>query len=282
MNRIPPTAEIIDAAKFLLAPAAVSVVAVFVVFGLLAMVVAKKCDFDWRRAMPAVFVLAIAASLLTVNHFRDNPFPWVPEGKWWHFGGASIAACFLVELFCQMIPSRSVAFLLRGLTAGIIAHFIVPAAWQVEARWWVPFVALWLAVSWAIVAEIAKRQSGGALAFAGSIFAGGAGVVLLHARSLGLSDLAIALAIGLFLLALFAWIFDRPAIVHVIIILQSSVVNHTVTVGSRQLSVVSHRWSVANPSVVSLRFQCREEARGGAILGRLPSCRVLRVKRSGL
>ena len=206
MNRIPPTAEIIDAAKWLLAPAAISAVAVFLILAFIVRLAFKKCGCDWRRAMPAVSVLAIFTSLLAVNHFRDMPFPWLPDGKWWHFGGLAIAASFVVEMICQAMPARSPPMLLRGLTAGIIAHFIVPAAWQAEAPWWLPLVAIWLAASWSIVAEVARRQQGGAIAFAGSIFAGGAGIVLLHAKSLGLSDLALALAVGLFLLALLAWI----------------------------------------------------------------------------
>ena len=48
-------------------------------------------------------------------------------------------------------------------------------------------------------------------AFAASIHAGAAGVVLLHAKSLGFSDLATGLAIGLFVLAILAWLTKSDA-----------------------------------------------------------------------
>ncbi len=156
-------------------------------------------------------VLALFAAVVAVNHFRDTPFPWQPDGKWWHFGGGAGAACFAVEFVALAVGNRPFGFLLRGLTAGVIAHFIVDARWQAEARWWVPLVGLWFGVSWAIVAEIAHRQPGGATAFAASIFAGAGGVVLLHAKSLGFSDLATGLALGLFALAILAWLTKSDA-----------------------------------------------------------------------
>lgn len=213
LNRIPPTDELIDAAKFLLAPAAVTSLVTLVIFGPIFKLISKKVNGDWRHSVPAISVLAVALSVIAVNHFRGDranfiggSFPWVPDGKWWHFGGWGIAAGFLVELIAQSIPSRPLGFLLRGLASGVIAHFLVPAAWQTEARWWVPAAAAWLAVAWSIVAELAHRQPGGAMAFAASFFAGGAGIVLLHATSLGFSDLATGLSVGLFIAALFAWI----------------------------------------------------------------------------
>lgn len=213
MNRIPPTAEIIDAAKWIVAPSAIAALATLVVLGILFKLLSAKCHCDWRRAIPAVSVLSVALSVIAVNHYRGDrenyagaAFPWQPDGKWWHFGGWAIAAGFLVELIAQAIPSRPLGFLLRGLTSGVIAHFLVPVAWQAEARWWIPAAAAWLAVAWSITAEVAHRQPGGAMAFAASFFAGGAGIVLLHATSLGFSDLATGLSVGLFIAALFAWI----------------------------------------------------------------------------
>jgi hypothetical protein len=211
MNRIPPTPELIDAAKFLAAPAFVVALGVGLALGLLVWLVSKRFVFDWRRTTPAVSVLALFVAVAAVNHFRETPFPWQPDGKWWHFGGWAVAACFAVEFVARAIGHRSFGYLLRGLTAGVIAHFVVDARWQAEARWWVPAVGLWLAASWAVVAEVSRRQPGGASAFAGSFFAGAAGIVLLHAKSLGLSDLAIGLSIGLFALALIAWLSKTDA-----------------------------------------------------------------------
>jgi hypothetical protein len=213
VNRIPPSAEIIDAAKWIVAPSAIAALTTLVILSVLFKLLSTKGNWDWRRAVPAISVLAAALSVIAVNHYRgdrDNftgaAFPWVPDGKWWHFGGWAIAAGFLVELIAQSIPSRPLGFLLRGLTSGVIAHFLVPVAWQTEARWWVPAAAAWLAIAWSITAELAHRQRGGATAFAASIYAGGAGIVLLHATSLGFSDLATGLSVGLFIAALFAWI----------------------------------------------------------------------------
>lgn len=212
MNRVPPTAEIIDAAKWIVAPSAIASLATLVVLVALVKLLSRKGTGDWRRALPAISVVAVALSVIAVNHYRGDrlnwiggAFPWVPDGKWWHFGGWAIAAGFLVELIAQAIPSRPLGFLLRGLTAGVIAHFLVPAAWQSEARWWVPAAAAWLAVAWSMAAELAHRQLGGSMAFAASIYSGGAGLVLLHATSLGFSDLATGLSVGLIIAALFAW-----------------------------------------------------------------------------
>jgi hypothetical protein len=213
LNRIPPSAEIIDAVKWIVAPSALAALATLIVLSVLFKLLSSKWNGDWRQAIPAVSVLAVALSVIAVNHYRGDrenysgaAFPWLPDGKWWHFGGWAIAAGFLVELIAQSIPSRPIGFLLRGLTAGVIAHFLVPVAWQSEARWWVPAAATWLAVAWSIAAELAHRQPGGAMAFAASFFAGGAGIVLLHATSLGFSDVASGLSVSLFVAAIFAWI----------------------------------------------------------------------------
>ena len=213
LNRIPPDDLLIDAGKTILAPAAIAALTTMVLLGFIVKWIAKKSNGDWRRAMPAISVFAVALSVIAVNHYRGDRqnwiggvFPWVPDGKWWHFGGWAIAAGFLVELIAQAIPSRPLGFLLRGLTSGVIAHFLVPVAWQSEARWWVPAAAAWLAVAWSTAAELAHRQPGGAMAFAASIYAGGASIVLLHAASSGFSELATGLSVGLFSTALMAWI----------------------------------------------------------------------------
>ncbi|MFO0938984.1 MAG: hypothetical protein U0798_20980 [Gemmataceae bacterium] len=203
---LPPRAEIIAAARDLLAPACIATLATSLVIGVLVRLVAGKFQCDWRRAMPAVFVLALSSSIVAVNYFRNLPLPWLPDGKWWHWAGPVIVACLLAEFINSCHSSAKYAFVLRGLVAGLAGHYLVPASWLEESPQWVPLVALWLAVSWTLGAEIARRQPGGSLCLAGSLFAGGAGIVLIHALSPGLFDLSLSMAVSLFLIAILAWL----------------------------------------------------------------------------
>jgi hypothetical protein len=202
----PPTAEVVDALKFAIAPSLGATVGTFAILSLAAWGVARKFGYEWRKATPAIAVLALAAGLAAGNYFRAA-FPWLPDGKFWHWAWPAIGLVCAVE-FLARIPGVGVGVghLFRGTAAGIIAAFLVPIAWQTEAKWWIPAVAGVLAVQWAIVDAVGRRGPGGSLAACLTLVAWGASVVLIHDKSLGRADIATMALAALGTLAVAAWV----------------------------------------------------------------------------
>jgi hypothetical protein len=217
-------------------PAAATAALVFGVGLLLAWAATGRLrDVDWRRAGASLAVLALAAGvaasplldswmrdkvavattagdtetatrLTDTYHFR-GPFPWVPDGKWWHWGWYAIGLALAVE-FVARIPSVGVGVghLLRGTAAGVIAAAVVPPGWlKPETRWWLPLAGLGLAGQWAVVDAVGRRNPGGSVTVAVAVACLGAATVFLHDGATGFTDLATFLFAGLAVLTLLAW-----------------------------------------------------------------------------
>lgn len=205
----PPTAEVVDALTHAVAPAVGAALGTFALLSAAASAVAGKRGGDWRVATSAVAVVALAAGLAAGNHFR-GAFPWVPDGKFWHWAWPGVGLVCAVE-FAAALLGVGVGNLLRGTAAGVVAAFLVPAAWQTDAKWWVPALALGLALQWAIVAEVGRRGRGGATAAGLGIVCWGAAVVLIHDQSLGRADIASMALAALGTLAVAAWVTKADA-----------------------------------------------------------------------
>jgi hypothetical protein len=237
ISELPPQTEILDALWFAVLPAAG---AAFVVFGLGVLVTwligGRMRNWDWDRAVPSVAVLALAAGvalspllyagmrekvdtaklvgdtetatrLTDTYHFR-LPFPWVPDGKWWHWGWYAIGLALAVEFLARWPGVRvGIGHLLRGAAAGVIASAVVPPDWQAaETRWWVPLAAFGMAIQWAIVDAVGRRNPGGGIAAAMAVVSLGAATVFIHDAAAGFTDLATFLFAALTVLTLMAWI----------------------------------------------------------------------------
>jgi hypothetical protein len=208
---------------------AVGTLAVWLVFG-----VWRK--WNWRKAVPAVAVLALAAGILVVPYLNariqaekklareaDDPersqqlsdtykfeetFPLVPDGKWWHWGLLAVGLALAVE-FVARLPGVPVAVghLFRGVAAGVIASAVLPSKW-VEGvdRWILPFTAAVMAVVWGALDAVSRKNPGGTLAACLSLVAGGAACVAIHDGSARFTDFATFVASALFVLALGGWI----------------------------------------------------------------------------
>lgn len=239
MSELPPREEVIDALLFAVAPAAA---AVAVAFGLGAMIVwliaGRMRNSDWRvmGSAVAVFALAtgVAASPLLYSWVQDQaatakaagdtekatqlidtykfraPFPWVPDGKWWHWGWYAVGLALAVELVAR-IPGVGVGIghLLRGAAAGVIAAAVVPPDWQKpDTRWWLPLAGFGTAVVWAVVVAVGRRNPGGSVTAAVSVYCLGAATVFIHDAAAGFTDVATFLFAGLAVLTLLGWLSD--------------------------------------------------------------------------
>ncbi len=208
---------------------AVGTLAVWLAFG-----VWRK--WAWRKAVPAVAGLALVVGILIVPYLNsrvqaakmlareaENPelaqqlsdtykfeetFPLVPDGKWWHWGLYAVGLALVVE-FGARIPGVPVAVgpLFRGVAAGVIASAVLPSKW-VEGvdRWILPFSAGVMAVLWAMLDSVSRKNPGGTLAVCMSLVAGGAACVAIHDGSARFTDFATFVASSLFVLALGGWI----------------------------------------------------------------------------
>ncbi len=194
MSDLPPRDEVIEALRYAVAPAAAAAVGVY---GLLALVLWRLTP-HWRRAMPAASVLALAAAVAAGNHYR-TAFPWWPDGRWWHWVGPVVALAFVAELVAR-VPgvSGEVGHFARGLAAGVVGVVILPAEWRDERPWLVVVFGVLVAAEWALLAAVGRRGGGRLVTFGMSAVATAVSVVLLHQKTLGFSDVATLLGVGLF------------------------------------------------------------------------------------
>jgi hypothetical protein len=204
MPQLPPAAEVIDVLKHAVAPAALAALGVFIILALLAAAASRAAGYEWRRFVPSISALALAASLAAGNHFR-GAFPWLPDGKWWHYAWPAIGLAAVVE-FIGRLPgvAPSVGNLLRGTAAGVATAFLVPAEWQGAAPWAIPVVAFLLAIQWAIVDSISRQASTPVIPLCLALISFAAAALLIHDKSLGRADIATMAFAGMIVLAILA------------------------------------------------------------------------------
>jgi hypothetical protein len=232
LPNIPPE-MIQEKLLFSATPPAVAVAATFLVGALAVwLIFGVWRKTDWRKGVPAVAVLALAAGLvvvpLTNGHFQaerkaareiddrervkhitetykfEETFPLVPDGKWWHWGLYAVGLALLVELIARApgVPV-AVGHLFRGVAAGVIASAVLPPDWQKGAdRWILPLTAAVMAVQDAV----SRKTPGWTLAACLSLVAGGAACVAIHDGSARFTDFATFVASALFVLAVGGWI----------------------------------------------------------------------------
>jgi hypothetical protein len=236
LPNIPPE-MIQEKLLFSATPPAVAAAAVFLVVSLAVWVVFGVWrKWDWRKAIPPVAVLALAAGMLTVpvinsriqadkkaareagqsEHAQqlsdtykfEETYLLVPDGKWWHWGLYALGLALLVELSARMpgVPV-AVGHLFRGVAAGVIASAVLPPDWQKgEDRWVLPVTAVVMAVQWAVLDAVSRKNPGGTLAACLSLVAGGAACVAIHDASARFTDFATFLAATLAVLAVGGWV----------------------------------------------------------------------------
>lgn len=229
-TRMPPLPLVLDAITHIVLPAAIASAAVFVL-------VAVTAPPPARLAAGA---LALAAGFLAGNHFRGaieyridpdqslslrqlgraafatvvppdeaedaEPTPlayyWLP----WT-GGLALFAGFLA----RMQRRGTVAWLYRLTTVAVTTALAVPPELRSEMPWVVATFAGAILPTWVVLERLAVDETAPRLrlgpAAAGSAAFVGAAVVLLHAHSARLSDVAVILSVSLAVIAVAAFLF---------------------------------------------------------------------------
>jgi len=209
MTGLPPIDEVTGAMKYAVAPCFGAAALIYLSGQVLIRLSNLLSAIPLRSISPLFSALALLAALAVGNYSAgsDRPFPWVPDGKPWHFAWWAIGVMVVVE-FVANTPglSTSIGNLLRGLTAGLAAAFVIPAMAQAEARWWIPVAGLAIAGVWGTVNYVARNFPGGSLAYALALNCGGIAAICLHAESLGFLGVATFLAAGLAACAIGAWL----------------------------------------------------------------------------
>ena len=192
MSELPPRAEVIDALLFAVLPSAVAAGGVYLLLALLL----SRLTLHWRRWMPAASVLALAAAVAAGNQFR-GPFPWWPDGRWWHWAGPAVFLTFAVEFVRHLVnPWSRLARFLPIIAAVPLSLAVVPPEQRADPTAFVP-VMLAVALLWYWVG-VAARVGGVGLATAGMAVAAFAGsAVLLHHKSIGFSDTLTVVGVAL-------------------------------------------------------------------------------------
>jgi len=89
----------------------------------------------------------------------------------------------------------------------VIASAVLPADWQKGPdRWILPLTAAVMAVQWAVLDAVSRKNPGGTLAACLSLVAGGAACVAIHDGSARFTDFSTFVASALGVLALGGWI----------------------------------------------------------------------------
>lgn len=236
MPELPPTELIQDKLLFTVLPAAVAALVAFLLTSLVVwLIFGRWRQTTWVKYAPSVAVFALIAGVVAsplLGSWHQNriaaakaagdtdraqelarsiqfelPFPWVPDGKWWHWGWYAIGLAIGVELLVRLpgVPVR-VANLFRGVAAGVIASAVIhPGLLKPETRWWLPFVATLMAITWAVIDAVGRKNPGGAIAGAMAIVCGGAATVLIHDAAAGFTDVATFLFTGLAIITVCGW-----------------------------------------------------------------------------
>jgi hypothetical protein len=198
---MPPIAEVLDALRTVIAPAALTAGTLFALVVTLGRWLAPRpsVEFGFSPAPvrpawspePLAAALALTAGMAVANHFRGS-FPMPPDGKWWHWAWPALGVVGLVEVIAGLPGARvAAANLLRGAAAGMLATQVLPASALAETRWLLPAAGFGLAIQWGIVDAVARTRAGASVGIAMLAVTGGTALVLLHDRSLGRADAAV-------------------------------------------------------------------------------------------
>lgn len=196
VSELPPRAEVVDALLWVVLPAAGAAAGVYLLSALLA----RRLTARWQDVMSAAGVLALGAALAAGNQFR-GVFPWLPDGRWWHWAGPAVGLVVLTGLLTATALPTAV---------GLLARFAAALVWLVAVtppgdRTWLALVpaAAGLAVGWLYLGAAAAGDGWGVTgAVALAALSGSA--VLLHHRTLGFADLLTAVGVALATLAALA------------------------------------------------------------------------------
>jgi hypothetical protein len=201
-NRIPPIEEVVSTLKLVVAPSLGCALGGMLVSVVVLAGVNRVRPFAWRSWLGRIAPFLLIAAVAAVNHFRDQPIPWWPDGKWWHDAIFLFAAALGIEL----LSTTKLAPWAIGLAAGLAGGVAIAPATRTETAWLIPVVGLGIAVVAGIARLALERSPGNLPAAAMAIWAGAVAMVLLHAKSLGFADLALATSVAGIALAAVAMI----------------------------------------------------------------------------
>jgi hypothetical protein len=191
-NRIPPIEEVVSTLKLVVAPSLGCALGGAVIFIVLLAGLSRVRPFDWRswlgRLSPFLHIAAVAA----VNHFRDQPIPWWPDGKWWH----DAIFLFVAAITIELLATTKLAPWAIGLAAGVAGGVAIAPATRAETVWLIPVVGSGIGTVAAVARLALERSPANLPAAALAIWAGAVAMVLLHAKSLGFADLALAASVA--------------------------------------------------------------------------------------
>jgi hypothetical protein len=235
---LPPWSEVWDALRLLIAPALGA--------SLLVMIAGRYLTRE--RFSIITTALALAAGVVAGNYFRGD-MPWridsdhplnqsdlrevlgwslegkpaveasetdqekeeplrVPQATYWLPWLAGLA--MLIELPARFIRGpASIWWTIRTLAAVMAGRLLTPADLRIEQPWASWALGLSILVEWAILHSLAQRWKDGTLAAALMFCLAAAGVIILHAHSGLLTDMALLFSVALFPIALIAWF--RPS-----------------------------------------------------------------------
>lgn len=205
---MPPIQEVFDALRFAVLPASVAALAVY-------WLVARLAP---KRGGPVAGALAVVAGFAAGNHFRETlsyPLDDLRQGfvgALLHTEGANTVdgwdwlpwlalLALLVGLATRPLP-RLVAWAVWLAVAGVAARLLVPPDLSILVP--VAFAAT-VTLSWILLTHVARQHPAGWLPFALSVLCVLASLVLLHAHSARLGDVAMLLSSCFLGIAVPAW-----------------------------------------------------------------------------
>jgi hypothetical protein len=233
---LPPWSEVWDAIRLLIVPAFAT--------SLLLMLLGRR--FSGERSAVIAPALALAAGVLAGNCLReampwridsDHPLnehelrtvlgwslegkpavepsaadpereeppeqPPVPPARYWLPWLAGLA--LLIDLLARLV-SPSGGWAARTAVALLAGRLLTPADLRIDAPWASWTLGLAILWEWAILRSLARLWRDGSVPAALSLCFAAAGLIILHAHSARLTDMALLFSVPLFAIALVAWI----------------------------------------------------------------------------
>lgn len=188
--------EVLSTAKLVVLPSAMVAIGMMMLAAMLLLVVARYLPFDWRRGLRFATPVALFAAIAAVNHFRDQPLPWWPDGKWWHEAIFLFAAAFVIDLLSPLTDRFRLTPWLIGLAGGLAASIVISPNLRADMRAMLPLAGAAIASNGWLMHRLATRHESSANGVALTAWTGAVSMVLLHAKSLGLADLALGASVA--------------------------------------------------------------------------------------